>query len=147
MQFLTQNAELKEVSFGTLFVSNRALLRLIFSTEVSQIMVRCRNIMVLCRKTLGVNILSHRAVETLNFFFYSLQNFKLFLLMSYLNQGDLIDRCYRHWKLKNSVSGLGFRRIFLVRCRNFLRTVFLENPCCVCLDLSTRETSCSAASK
>ena len=71
MQFLTQNAELKEVSFGTLFVSNRALLRLIFSTEVSQIMVRCRNFMVLCSKTLGVNILSHRAVETLNFFLFS----------------------------------------------------------------------------
>ena len=35
IQFLRENAELNEVSFGTLLVSNRALLHLIFSTEGS----------------------------------------------------------------------------------------------------------------
>ena len=35
IQFLRENAELNEVSFGTLLISNRALLHLIFSTEGS----------------------------------------------------------------------------------------------------------------
>ena len=60
----------KRASFDTLFVSNRALFRFIFSTKVSKIMVPCRNFMVFFRKTLGVIILGHQVVENLIFFLF-----------------------------------------------------------------------------
>ena len=74
--------------------------------KVALILVLCRNFLVLCRKTLTVYIFGHRAVETL-IFFYSLQNFKLFLLMSYLKQGNLIERFYSHLKIEKFILRVG----------------------------------------
>ena len=124
---MRQYAEIKGLSFGTLFVSNRALFRFIFSTKVSQIMVPCKNFMVLCRKTLGVIILSHQAVENL-IFFYFLQNFKLFPLMPYLKQGDEIHRFYSHLKIGKFGLRVGILTNFYGSLQELFENSFSRKP-------------------
>ena len=101
--------------------------------------------MVLCRKTLRVIILSYRAVETL-IFLNCLQNVKLFLLMSYLKQGNLIQRFYRHLKIEKIGLRVGGWANFSGSLQEIFETNFPGEPL-LYLCFLARKTSCSAASK